>query len=142
MPKIFVHVPRGTFDAVRRQGIASELTNLAIECERLPPSPFIKSAVWIYFSQYDSDEVFMGERPATVTAMSVQFYAMRGGLSPDAKKRLIAGVTEILGRHALLQDRIPVFMVIHETAEEDWGIFGANGNLAALRASTPDAPAL
>jgi phenylpyruvate tautomerase PptA (4-oxalocrotonate tautomerase family) len=67
---------------------------------------------------------------------------IQGGLDDTAKRKLISGATEILGRHSGAQGRIPVYVVIHEMPEINWGIFGETANLAALRASPTDAPAL
>lgn len=142
MPKLFIHSPCGTFDADARRSVAKELTDFALDCEDLPPSPFVKSAVWIYFNEYAANAVFMGEGPAATNIIAVQFYGLEGGLDESAKKRLIKGATEILGRHSGAPVRIPVFLVLHEVPEINWGIFGGNGDLAALRASPPDAPAL
>jgi len=142
MPKIFIHSPEGTFDVGQRQRVAQELTDFALACEALPASPFVKSTVWTYFNEYAANDVFMGHVPATAKVISAQIYVLEGGLDAQAKKRLIEGVTEILGRKAGLEGRIPAFLVIHETPELNWGIFGGNGNLAAVRASAIDLPAM
>jgi phenylpyruvate tautomerase PptA (4-oxalocrotonate tautomerase family) len=142
MPKIIVHAPNAAFDATTRQAVAAELTDFALDCEKLPKSPFVKSTVWTYFSTYDGDAVFMGAVPATLPIVSVEIFVIEGGLDAPAKKRLIPGVTEIIGRHLGIADRVPVYIVIHEIAETNWGIFGSNPDLAALRATSLDAPAI
>lgn len=142
MPKIIVHAPAKALDVSARQAIAAELTNFALDCERLPPSPSVKSTVWTYFNIYDGDAVFMGAVPATLPIVSVQIFAIEGGLDAPAKKRLITGATEIIGRHIGIADRVPVYIVIHEIAEANWGVFGSNPDLAALRATSLAAPAI
>lgn len=142
MPKMIVHAPEGTFDAAARQQIAAALTELGLTCEALPKSPFVKSTVWTYFNDYAADAVFMGGRPATVKIVSLQVYVIAGGLDEDAKRRLIEGATFILDRHPGSGEHAPVYVVIHEIAERNWGIFGATADLEALRASAIDAPAL
>lgn len=142
MPKILVHAPNAAFDARARQAIAADLTDFALECEVLPKSPFVKSTVWIYFNGYSADEVFMGPNPATKTVVSVQIYVIEGGLDVSAKKKLVKGATAIIGRHLNSGERAPVYIVIHDIAEASWGIFGESADLAALRASPRDAPAI
>ena len=142
MPKIIIHAPESAFDGHSRQGIASELTEFALECESLPKSPFVKSTVWTYFNSYAADCIFMGEERATTAIISAQIYVIEGGLDVEAKKTLINGATAIFGRYLKVADRIPVYIVIHEIAESNWGIFGNNANLAALRSSAADAPAI
>jgi phenylpyruvate tautomerase PptA (4-oxalocrotonate tautomerase family) len=117
MPKIIVHSPVGTFDAAQRHSVAAELTDFAIECEALPASPFVKSTVWTYFNEYAADAVYMGASPASLKVISIQVFVLEGGLDAAMKARLIAGATEILGRKAGLQGRIPVSIVIQEIAE-------------------------
>ncbi|MFC4168213.1 tautomerase family protein [Teichococcus aestuarii] len=58
----------------------------------------------------------------------------------QGKQALIAGATEILGRHAGIGGRIPACVVIREVPESNWGIFGAAVSLEALRASPKGAP--
>ena len=84
----------------------------------------------------------MGAVPATLPTVSVEIFVIKGGLDAPAKTRLIAGSTEIIGRHLGIADRIPVYIVIHEIAETNWGIFGSNPDLAALRATSLDAPSI
>ncbi len=141
MPKIIIHAPEGTFDAEARAAVAAELTDFALDCEALPKSPFVKSTVWTYFNTCPADAVFMGEKPAYARIISAQVFVIAGGLDDEAKKRLIKGATEILGRHSGASGQLPVYIVLHEIPEINWGIFGQTADLAALRASPPDAPA-
>lgn len=142
MPKIIIHAPDAAFDAAARQAIAAELTEFALDCEALPKSPFLRSTVWTYFNEYGTDHVFMGGEPATAKVISMQFLVLEGGLDAEAKKRLVEGVTAIIGRHLRLSERIPVHILLHEVPEANWGTFGRMADLAALRASARDAPAI
>ena len=142
MPKIIIHAPDGTFNNRSREAVAGELTDFALGCERLPLSPFVKSTVWTYFNEYARDTVYMGSDPADQNIISLQIYTIEGGLNEESKKQLIEGATAILGRHSNAGDRIPVYIVVHEMPETNWGIFGKQADLAALRASAPDAPAI
>jgi 4-oxalocrotonate tautomerase family enzyme len=143
VPKIIIHAPDTAFNAEARQAIAAGLTDFALECEALPRSPLLRSSVWTYFNEYRADHVFfMGGEPATAKVVSVQVFVIEGGLDNEAKKKLIQGATAIFARHLGAAGRIPVYIVIHEVPETNWGIFGKNADLAALRASPVDAPAL
>lgn len=142
MPKLIVHSPTGTFDAADRQRVAGALTALGLACERLPFSPMVRSTVWTYFADYAAGTVFMGDEPARLPVVTLQIYVLAGGLDAAGKRRLIEGATAILDRRQDGTSVAPVYVVIHEVAEENWGIFGKQADLAALRASAPDAPAL
>ncbi|HKN04692.1 MAG TPA: tautomerase family protein [Buttiauxella sp.] len=142
MPKLIIHSPAGTFDVSARQQIASALMTLGLDCEALPQSSLVRSTVWTYFAEYASDAVFMGDTPAWLPVVSLQIYVIKGGLDVTAKKTLIKGATEILDRRQTGTSVAPVYVVINETEEENWGIFGQQADLAALRASSIDAPAI
>ena len=142
MPKMLVHAPRGVLDADARTHIATALTDLGLDCESLPKTDFVRSTVWIYFNEYAADAVFMAGRPATVPIISLQVYALAGGLDEAGKRRLIAGATDIFAPYTGSRERIPVYVVIREVAESDWGLFGKTGSLEGLRAASADLPPL
>ncbi|RKK05968.1 4-oxalocrotonate tautomerase [Pseudoroseomonas wenyumeiae] len=135
MPKMFIHAPEGTFDLDARTQVASELTELGLRCEAIPATAFVRSAVWLYFSDYPAGMVFSGGQQTSAKVMSLLVYVLEGGLDSQGKQALIAGATEILGRHAGIEGRIPAYVCIREVPESNWGIFGAAGSLEALRAS-------
>jgi phenylpyruvate tautomerase PptA (4-oxalocrotonate tautomerase family) len=143
MPKIIIHSAEGVFDLPARRKITEALVDLALECERLPQSPFVRSTVWTYFNEYTPDSVFMSDKPAHLDCVSMQIYTIEGGLDAQSKLTFIEKATETLARYcAASQARVPVYIVIHEVPETNWGIFGKHGDLAALRASEINAPAL
>ena len=142
MPKLIIHSPAGTFDAANRQRVASALTALGLDCEALPASPMVRSTVWTYFAEYTADAVFMGDEPARLPVVTLQIYVLSGGLDEPGKRRLIEGATAILDQGPDGTRVAPVYIVIHRVAEDNWGIFGKQADLAALRASPPDAPAI
>ena len=142
MPKLIIHSPAGTFDAAGRQRVAVALTALGLDCEELPSSPMVRSTVWTYFADYAADAVFMGGKLARLPVVTLQIYVLAGGLDDEGKRTIIEGATAILDRRRDGTSVAPVYVVIHEVKEENWGIFGKQADLAALRASAPDAPAI
>lgn len=142
MPKMIIHSPAGTFDSVACQRIAAALTELGLACEQLPLSPFVRSTVWTYFNHYAADAVYMGGAQAARKIVTLQMYVIAGGLDMAAKSRFIEEATAILGQYTKTEERALVYIVINEIAESNWGIFGANADLSALRASPLDAPAI
>ena len=142
MPKLIIHSPARTFDAADRQRVAGSLTALGLDCEALPFSPMVRSIVWTYFAEYAADAVFMGDQPARLPVVTLQVYVLAGGLDGAGKRRFVEGATAILDRRSNGAAVAPVYVVIHEVAEENWGIFGRQADLTALRASAPDAPAI
>lgn len=142
MPKLIIHSPAGTFDAADRQRVAGALAALGLDCEALPPSPMLRSTVWTYFADYAADAVFMGDELARLPVVTLQIYVLARGLDAAGKRRLIEGATAILDRRPDGAAVAPVYVVIHEVAEQNWGIFGKQADLTALQASAPDAPAI
>ncbi|AZO00857.1 4-oxalocrotonate tautomerase [Mesorhizobium sp. M9A.F.Ca.ET.002.03.1.2] len=142
MPKLIIHSPAGTFDAADRQRVAAALMALGLECEALPSSPMVRSTVWTYFAEYAADAVFMGDEPARLPIVTLQIYVLAGGLDGTGKRKLIEGATAILDRHPDGTHVAPVYVVIHDVVDENWGIFGKQADLVALKASDPNAPAI
>lgn len=89
MPKLIIHSPTGTFDAVDRQRVAGALTTLGLDCEALPSSPMVRSTVWTYFADHAADAVFMGDEPARLPVVTLQIYVLAGGLDDAGKRKLI-----------------------------------------------------
>jgi phenylpyruvate tautomerase PptA (4-oxalocrotonate tautomerase family) len=142
MPKLIIHSPAGTFDAADRQRVAGALTTLSLDCETLPSSPIVRSTVWTYFADFAADAVFMGDEPTRLPVVTLQIYVLAGGLDDAGKRKLIEAATVILDRRPDGTSVAPVYVVIHEVKEENWGIFGKQADLAALRASARDAPSI
>ena len=140
MPKMIIHSPAGTFDADDRRQVAKALTALGLECEALPRSAFVRSTVWTYFAEYAADAVFMGEDPASLPVVTLEINVLAGGLNNNSKRKLIKEATAILDRGPTGASVAPVSVLIKEVAEENWGIFGKQADLAALRTSALDAP--
>jgi phenylpyruvate tautomerase PptA (4-oxalocrotonate tautomerase family) len=130
---MFIHASKGTFEADARVRVAAELTELGMRCERLPDVPSVKSNVWIYFNEYEEGEIFSGGMAAKTRVMSLIVYALEGGLDEKSRSNLIAGATEILGRHSGFTAPVPAYVVINEVPEASWGMFGQAVNLEKMR---------
>ena len=101
----------------------------------------VRRTVLTCFAECAADAVLMGDQPARLAGVTLQMYVLAAGLDGAGKRRLIEGATAILDRRSNGTAVAPVHVVIHEVAKENWGIFGRHADLAALRASAPDAPA-
>ena len=135
MPKMFVHTRQGTFTAEARLRVAAALTDLGMACEHLADTAKVRAGVWVFFTEHATDAIFSGGEIAANSLIGLVVNALEGGLDATSKQRLIAGATAILSEHAgLKSDQVPVYVVIHEVPEEDWGMYGAQVSLAALRA--------
>jgi phenylpyruvate tautomerase PptA (4-oxalocrotonate tautomerase family) len=136
MPKMFVHSRQGTFTPEARIRVAAALTDLGMACEHLADTAKVRAGIWVFFTEHAPDAIFSGGQVAPNSLMSLVVYALEGGLDGASKQRLIADATAILGEHAgLNSDEVPVYVVIREVPEVDWGMYGEQVRLAALRAS-------
>jgi phenylpyruvate tautomerase PptA (4-oxalocrotonate tautomerase family) len=136
MPKLFVHSRQGTFTAEARVRVAAALTDLGIACERLADRPKVRAGVWVLFTEHPPDAIFSGGQIAPDSMIGLIVYALEGGLDGASKQRLITGATAILGDHAESnRDQVPVYVVIREVPEVNWGMYGKQVSLAALRAA-------
>jgi len=136
MPKLFAHSRQGTFTAEARVRVAAALTDLGIACERLADRAKVRAGVWVFFTEHAPDAVFSGGEIAPDSMIGLVVYALEGGLDAESKQRLIAGATAILGEHAESNgDQVPVYVVIREVPEVNWGMYGKQVSFAALRAA-------
>ena len=135
MPKLFVHSRQSTFTAEARVQVAAALTDLGIACERLADRANVRAGVWVFFTEHAPDAIFSGGQIAANSMIGLVVYALEGGLEGASKQRLIAGATAILVQHAgSNDDQVPVYVVIREVPEVNWGMYGKQISLAALRA--------
>jgi len=136
MPKLFVHSSKGTFTSEARARVAAALTDLGIDCERLDDRPNVRAGVWVFFTEHAPDAVFSGGQIASHPMIAVVVYALEGGLNAESKQKLIKGATAIFGEHARsTKDQLPVYVVVREVPEVNWGMYGKQVSLAALRSA-------
>jgi phenylpyruvate tautomerase PptA (4-oxalocrotonate tautomerase family) len=136
VPKMFIHAPTGVFTPEARARVAAELTNLGIECERMADTPAIRSGVWVIFAEHQPDAVFSGGEVASHPVIALLINAIMGGLDDPAKKRLIEEGTAILGKYAAIGEvRTPAYVAIQEIREVNWGMYGRQVDLSAMRAT-------
>ena len=135
MPKMFLHAPTGVFTAETRKRVAAELTDLGMACERLADSPTIRSGVWVVFVEHDLDAFFSGGEVASRPIIALLINAIKGGLDDPGRKRLIEDGTAILGKHAAIAaGKVPAYVAIQEIPEINWGMYGNQVDLSAMRA--------
>jgi phenylpyruvate tautomerase PptA (4-oxalocrotonate tautomerase family) len=104
-------------------------------CERLSDTPAIRSGVWVIFTEHALDAVFSGGEVASRPIIALLINAIKGGLDDPAKKRFIEEGTAILGKHAAISEgKVPAYVVIQEIPEINWGMYGKQVELSAMRA--------
>lgn len=136
MPKMFVHTRQGTFTPEARLRVAAALTDLGMACEHLADTAKVRAGVWVFFTEHTADAVFSGGAVAANPLIGLIVNTIEGGVDGASRQRLIAGATAILAENAGLKgDQVPVYVVIRVVPEEDWGMYGKQVSLAALRAA-------
>lgn len=135
MPKICINYPEGAFPENAIDSLVEEITNNAPKLEELPDTPYVRSNIWIYAKEYAAHQVYHGGKPGGTKIISFEVNVIEGGLDAEAKKQLIAFLTEAVRKHTgiPLEDRVPVFVLIRDVPEENWGMFGKPVTLEALR---------
>jgi phenylpyruvate tautomerase PptA (4-oxalocrotonate tautomerase family) len=125
VPKMFLLAPKGAFTAEARAGVAAELTELGMACERLIDTPQVRAGIWVYFVEHAPDTVFRAGRQAAEPIMSLKVYALKGGFNAETKTRMVTEATAILCKYSKTNDgQIPAYVGILEVPEENWGMYG------------------
>jgi phenylpyruvate tautomerase PptA (4-oxalocrotonate tautomerase family) len=134
MPKMFLHASPRAIPPAARPRVATELTELAMSCERLAPTNRVREGVWTFFVDQGDDDVFVGGKATSVSIVALVVYALIGGLDDGARDKMISEATEIIARHGNMREGPPpIYVVVHEIAEKNWGMSGHRVSLADLR---------
>lgn len=141
MPKIYINYPEGAFPGNTIDSLANEITNHAPEFEKLPDTPYVRSNIWIYAKEYAADRVYHGGKAGGTKVVSFEVNIIEGGLDAEAKKQLIAFLTNAVRKYAGIspEERAPVFVLIRDVPAQNWGMFGKTVTLDALRNPPADA---
>jgi phenylpyruvate tautomerase PptA (4-oxalocrotonate tautomerase family) len=73
-----------------------------------------------------------GGKPASHPIIALLVNAIKGGLDDPARKRLIEESTAILNKYAA--SKVLTYVAIQEIPEIDWGMYGKQVDLSAMRA--------
>ena len=135
MPKIYINYPEGAFPENAMDSLANEITAYAPALEKLPDTEYVRSNVWIYANEYAAGKVYHGGKAGGTKIISFEVNVIEGGLDTEAKKQLIAFLTNAIRKHAgiPLEERVPVFVLIRDVPAQNWGMFGKPVTLEALR---------
>lgn len=141
MPLIYVNYAAGTLSPAARDALAEELTDVALECERLPTTPFVKSTVWVYFNELPSDRIYHGGKPGGTQVISLEVNALEGGHDETSKQLLFKRFTQVIRKHAEIpQEAIaPIYIVLRDVPATNWGVFGGTITLEELYNPDPNA---
>ena len=73
--------------------------------------------------------------------ISLEVNAFQGGHTVSSKQALIERFTEAISRHAGIAAgaRVPVYILLRDVPESDWGVFGATTTLNELHHPPADA---
>jgi phenylpyruvate tautomerase PptA (4-oxalocrotonate tautomerase family) len=141
MPKIFIHYPKGAFPDRALDSLAKDITGYSPGLEQLPDTPYVRSSIWIYAQEYPAERVYHGGKPGETKVISFEVNVIEGGLDPEAKKQLIAFLTDAVRKHARIphEERVPVLVLIRDVPAHNWGMFGKPVTLDGLRHPPSDA---
>ncbi len=134
MPLIYINLPENTISSGERDALAEEITTIALDSEHLPSTPFVRSTTWIYFKEYPSTHVYNGGKSGKTSIVSLEINAFEGGLNDEDKASLISRVTNAIGKYINSSSEvIPVYIIIRDVKDNNWGVFGDRITLDDLR---------
>jgi phenylpyruvate tautomerase PptA (4-oxalocrotonate tautomerase family) len=141
MPKIFISYPEGAFPGNAIDSLAAEITAYAPGLEKVPNTPYVRSNIWVYAREFAAGRVYHGGKPGGTKVISFEVNVIEGGLDTEAKKQMIAFLTNAVRIHVHIPtaERVPVFVLIRDVPSENWGMFGKPVTLDALRNPPDDA---
>ncbi|MFI2744543.1 4-oxalocrotonate tautomerase family protein [Zhouia sp. PK063] len=134
MPLIYINCPKGTFSHNAKTKMANQMTEMALEVEKLPKTAFIKSTCWIYFNEYPKENIFHGGYNTGTNVVSLEVNAFKGGLTTIQKKVFIKKFTDCIHYYMGLNEDVltPVYIIFRDVEAESWGVFGDTIQLSDL----------
>ena len=144
MPLIYFNCPEGTFNQQVKTKMASELTEIALDIEKLPKTDFVKSTCWIYFNEYSKKNVYHGGSNTGTNVISLEVNAFKGGLDKVKKKEFISKITSTIHSYLDLKEDVltPVYIIFRDIETQDWGVFGNTIELKDLKNPSINTPAI
>lgn len=144
MPLIEVYSPAGTFDQSGRDGLATELLRIGVQCEKLPDVPFVRSVEFVYFLDLPSMHVYHSGKAGGAPVVTVVWHIFEGGFDAAATKAALEQTTAAAVQFGKLPTKpaAPVFVLVREVPEKSWGLSGEQGSLSELRKTPADKPAM
>lgn len=143
MPLIYINCLRNTFDQSVKNKLAEELTDIALQTEKLPDTAFVRSTCWIYFNEITADNIYKGGANINPDdkIISLQVNVFKGGLDVAQKGILIEAFTACIRKYLNISDTkiVPVYILIKDIEETDWGVFGSRITLYDLQHPPKDA---
>lgn len=121
MPMIELTVPEGALPADGREHIQRTLARTLLKWEGAPDTAFVRSISWSYLHELPAGAVVNLEDDEP--RFRVDATVPEGALSEDAKKGLVADVTEVVLKAAGITeaDSTRVWVMIHEQPDGTWG---------------------
>lgn len=144
MPLIYLNCPVDTFSQIAKDTLATELTTISLKVEGLANTAFVRSTVWIYINEYPAENIYHGGSSLGTKIISLEVNVFEGGLDMEAKKMLIQHFTVLIRRHAGIANVkiAPVYIIIRDIPESNWGVFGNTMTLDELQNSPANLPAI
>jgi phenylpyruvate tautomerase PptA (4-oxalocrotonate tautomerase family) len=127
MPMIDIKLPKGSLDPDTRATLADRLTTTLLKWEKAPDNDFTRAITWVYF---DDRELHVTGGPNVGKDHYVVLVTVpEGALSDRRKEGLVQEATEafleVTGMEAEgFDDRVRVWVHIHEVPEGHWGAAG------------------
>jgi phenylpyruvate tautomerase PptA (4-oxalocrotonate tautomerase family) len=135
MPIMYLSYTEGAFTHDSLDYLAKQITQDAIELEKLPWDDWVRSTTLIYSHAYPPAHVYHGGKPDGNKFIALDINDIQGGYSATTKTELIQRVTGAMERYGNLPKDEPrrIYVLIREVAEANMGFDGNNIDLEVLR---------
>jgi phenylpyruvate tautomerase PptA (4-oxalocrotonate tautomerase family) len=135
MPIMYLSYTEGAFTHDSLDSLAKQITQDAIELEKLPWDDWVRSTTLIYSHAYPPAHVYHGGKPDGNKFIALDINDIQGGYSATTKTELIQRVTGAMERYGNLPKDEPsrIYVLIREVAEANMGFDGNNIDLEVLR---------
>ena len=126
MPLMYVNYPEGTFTQEAIDTLAMQFTDYGEDAEKIPKTPYLFSTTWVFFRPHPKGLVYHGGKSPGTDVIGIEVNVFEGGLDAAAKKGLIKNMTDAIATALGLSEgeRRPVYILIRDVPDINWGFFG------------------
>jgi phenylpyruvate tautomerase PptA (4-oxalocrotonate tautomerase family) len=133
---MYLSFTEGAFDPSGLDSLAQEITQDAMELEKLPfQNEWVRSTTLVFTRAYAQAHVYHGGKPGGNKFVTLDINVIQGGYSAATKSELINRVTDAIEKYGNLPkgEQRRVYVFIREVAEANLGFDGKNIDLQVLR---------
>lgn len=129
MPLAEISITKGTFDRMKIERLAQDLTTIFLDHQgAMPGSIAARAITCVEITEVDQLMVFVGGEPSYTARFRILFTVPIGSLSEERKQSLVDETTRLIftleGSNRPIEEAYHIWCLINEVPDGNWGAAG------------------